>query len=54
LIGWDKLPFAKHRVDEELIVDPAKRSADLVALSGERYEPVNRSEPLPPARVNAP
>jgi Uma2 family endonuclease len=41
---WDKLPFyAKHGVDEVLIVDPEKRSVDWLALSGREYEPVEGS-----------
>jgi Uma2 family endonuclease len=41
---WQKLAFyAKHRVDEVLIVDPDRQSVDWLALAGERYEPVARS-----------
>jgi Uma2 family endonuclease len=41
---WEKLPFyAKHRVDEVLIVDPEKRSVDLLALVGDAYQPVEKS-----------
>jgi Uma2 family endonuclease len=42
--SWEKLPFyAAHRVDEVLIVDPAKRSVDWLALSDGEYRPVERS-----------
>ena len=35
---WDKLPFyAKHHVEEVLIVDPEKRSVDWLALAGGEY-----------------
>jgi Uma2 family endonuclease len=41
---WDKLGFyGAHRVDELLIVDPAKRKVDWLALTGNAYEPVQRS-----------
>jgi Uma2 family endonuclease len=41
---WDKLPFyAKHRVDEVLIVDPENRSVRWLALAGDAYEPVELS-----------
>jgi Uma2 family endonuclease len=41
---WRKLPFyAKHRVDEVLIVDPENRSVHWLALRGEEYAPVERS-----------
>jgi Uma2 family endonuclease len=41
---WEKLPFyADHDVDEVLIVDPAKRSIDWLALDGGEYRPVERS-----------
>jgi Uma2 family endonuclease len=41
---WDKLPFyAKHHVDEVLIVDPEKRSVDWLALAGGEYRPVEHS-----------
>jgi Uma2 family endonuclease len=40
----DKLPFyAAHHVDEVVIVDPAKRTVDWLALAGDRYEPTARS-----------
>jgi Uma2 family endonuclease len=42
--SWDKLPFyAAHRVDELVIVDPAKGSVDWLARAGDRYEPTARS-----------
>ena len=42
--SWDKLPFyAAHDVDEVLIVDPAKRSVDWLALDGDEYRPVEHS-----------
>jgi len=38
---WDKLPFyAKHHVDEVLIVDLEKRSVDWLALAGGGYRPL--------------
>jgi Uma2 family endonuclease len=41
---WDKLPFyAKHHVDEVMIVDPEKRSVDWLALAGGAYHPVEHS-----------
>ena len=41
---WDKLPFyAKHHVDEVLIVDPEKRSVDWLALAGGEDRPVEHS-----------
>jgi Uma2 family endonuclease len=41
---WDKLPFyAKHQVDEILIVDPGKRTVDWLALADGEYRPVERS-----------
>ena len=41
---WEKLPFyADHDVDEILIVDPAKRSIDWLALADGEYRPVERS-----------
>jgi hypothetical protein len=41
---WDKLPFyAAHHVDEILIVDPDAREVHWLGLSGDRYEPVERS-----------
>ena len=40
----DKLSFyAKHKVDEVLIVDPEKRTVDWLALAGDTYRPVERS-----------
>ena len=43
-MSWDKLPFyAAHHVDEVVIVDPAKRTVDWLALAGDRYEPTVRS-----------
>lgn len=53
---WDKLPFyAAHHVDELLIVDPRRRSLDWLALSGDRYRPINHSKliDLSVARLNA-
>jgi Uma2 family endonuclease len=42
--SWDKLPFyAAHGVDEALIVDPAERTCDWLALSGGEYTPIERS-----------
>ncbi len=42
--SWDKLPFyAAHDVDEVLIVDPAKRSVDWLALTDGEYRPVERN-----------
>jgi Uma2 family endonuclease len=41
---WQKLPFyAAQGVDEVLIVDPAQRAVHWLALSGEEYQPVERS-----------
>jgi Uma2 family endonuclease len=41
---WDKLDFyAAHHVDELLIVDPVKRTVDWLSLSGDEYNPVERS-----------
>jgi hypothetical protein len=41
---WEKLPFyAKHHVDELLIVDPQQRSVDCLALAEDEYRPVERS-----------
>lgn len=41
---WAKLPFyAKHGVDELLIVDPQKRTVDWLALKDGEYRPVRRS-----------
>jgi hypothetical protein len=45
--SWQKLDFyAAHRVDEVVIVDPAKRSVDWLALVGGGYKPVERSRLL--------
>lgn len=42
--SWEKLPFyAAHGVDEVLILDPAKRSVDWLALRDGEYRPVERS-----------
>ena len=42
--SWEKLPFyATHHVDEVLIVDPAKRSVDWLALTDGEYRPIERS-----------
>ncbi len=42
--SWEKLPFyAVHRVDEVLIIDPAKRSIDWLGLDGGEYHPIERS-----------
>ena len=41
---WDKLGFyAAHHVDKLLIVDPAKRKVDWLALDGDTYRPTTRS-----------
>jgi Uma2 family endonuclease len=41
---WEKLPFyARHDVDEALIVDPAEREVHWLALQGGEYRPVQRS-----------
>jgi Uma2 family endonuclease len=41
---WEKLPFyAKHNVDELLIVDPQERSVSWLALQEGEYRAVNRS-----------
>jgi Uma2 family endonuclease len=41
---WEKLPFyAAHGVDEVLIVDPDERRVHWLALTGESYEPTERS-----------
>lgn len=41
---WDKLGFyAKHQVDEVLIVDLDNRRVDWLVRVGDRYEPVERS-----------
>jgi Uma2 family endonuclease len=42
--SWEKLPFyAAHAVGELLIVDPAKRSVEWLALNGSEYRPTERS-----------
>jgi Uma2 family endonuclease len=42
--SWDKLGFyAAHHVDELLIVDPAKRKVDWLALDGDTYRPITES-----------
>jgi Uma2 family endonuclease len=42
--SWDKLPFyAAHEIDELLIVDPATRKVDWLALTDGEYRPVDRS-----------
>jgi Uma2 family endonuclease len=42
--AWEKLPFyAAHHVDEALIVDPDTHTVHWLALTGERYEPIERS-----------
>jgi Uma2 family endonuclease len=44
---WKKLPFyARHDVDELLIVDPSERSVRWLALREGEYRPVDRSEIL--------
>jgi Uma2 family endonuclease len=51
---WEKLPFhAAHEVDEVLIVDLDERKVRWLALSGARYEPIERSGliDLDPARL---
>lgn len=35
--------YAAHHVDELLIVDPAKRKVDRLALDGDTYRPTTRS-----------
>jgi Uma2 family endonuclease len=53
---WEKLPFyAAHHMDELLIVDPDQRKVHWLALVGECYEPISRSEPiaLGPAELEA-
>ncbi len=41
---WENVGFySAHGVGELLIVDPQKRKVDWLSLSGERYEPVERS-----------
>jgi len=42
--SWEKLPFyAVHGVDELLIVDPAARSVDWLALRDGEYRPIDHS-----------
>lgn len=42
--SWKKLPFyARHQVDEVLIVDPATRSLSWLALEGGEYRAAQRS-----------
>jgi len=42
--AWQKLPFyAAHRVDEVLIVDPDTHGVHWLGLTGDRYEPIERS-----------
>jgi Uma2 family endonuclease len=42
--SWKKLPFyAAHDVDEVLLVDPATRSVDWLALRDGEYRPIERS-----------
>ncbi|MGA7705555.1 MAG: Uma2 family endonuclease [Solirubrobacteraceae bacterium] len=42
--AWEKLPFyAAHHVDEVLIVDPDNRQIHWLALTADRYEPIERS-----------
>jgi hypothetical protein len=42
---WQKLPFyAKHDVDEVLIVDPAQRPVTWLALGEGDYRPATRSD----------
>lgn len=42
--SWKKLPFyAAHQVDELLIVDPANRTVDWLALEQGEYQPIERS-----------
>jgi Uma2 family endonuclease len=41
---WKKLPFyARHEVDELLIVDPAERSVTWLSLREGKYRPIDRS-----------
>ena len=41
---WEKLPFyAAHHVDEALILDPDTREVHWLALTDNRYEPIERS-----------
>lgn len=42
--SWQKLPFyARHDVDEVLILDPAERTVAWLALREGQYQPVSRS-----------
>ena len=42
--SWEKLPFyARHHVDEVIIVDPQERAVHWRALAGGTYEPIERS-----------
>jgi Uma2 family endonuclease len=42
--SWQKLPFyAAHGVDEILIVDPQERVVHWLGLTGDGYEPIERS-----------
>lgn len=44
---WSKLPFyARHGVEELLIVDPSNNSVSWLALHGGEYRPAGRSEIL--------
>jgi Putative restriction endonuclease len=44
---WEKLPFyARHQVDELLVVDPRGRSVTWLVLQGGEYRPSARSEIL--------
>lgn len=41
---WGKLPFyARHRVDELLIVDPQERRVHLLGLQADGYQPIDHS-----------
>ena len=41
---WQKLPFyALHHVQEVLVVDPDTHKVDWLALTGGRYDPIERS-----------
>ncbi|MGH2717745.1 MAG: Uma2 family endonuclease [Actinomycetota bacterium] len=42
--SWEKRPFyAKHQVDELLIVDPSERAVHWLALEDGEYRPIERS-----------
>jgi len=42
--SWEKLPFyARHAVDEVLIVDPQEQAVHWLALTGGDYGPIERS-----------